>query len=85
MVLLWFEMANSPLVTENHPERGLGFMCKGCVEIKGSWLRADRVHNTSASFPDPRKPLAGRGAHVQKWQHHVSFLPSAARENSIKK
>lgn len=66
MVILWLEMANSPLVTENHPERGLGLMYKGFLEIKGSWLRADRLRNTSVSFPDPRKPLAGRGPRVQK-------------------
>lgn len=79
MVLLWFEMANSPLVTKNHPERGLGFMYKGFAEIKGSWLRADGLCDTSVSLPDPRKPLARRGPHVQKWQHHVSFLSSAAK------
>lgn len=85
MVLLWFEMANSPLVIENHPERGLRLIYKGFAEIKGSWLRAGRLRDTSASFSDPRKPLARKGPRVQKWQHHVSFLASAAGENNIKK
>lgn len=35
MVILWLEMANSPLVTENHPERGLGLMYKGFFGNKG--------------------------------------------------
>lgn len=82
MVLLWSGMANLPLVTENHPEKGLDFMSKGFEKIVGSRLRADRLCAMSVSFPDPRKPLAGRGLHAQKRQHCVSFLPSASGEKN---
>lgn len=78
-------MTSLPLVTENHPERGLDFMAKGFEKVEGSWLRADRLCAMPVSFPDPRKPLAGRGLHAQKRQHYVSFLPSATGENRIKK
>lgn len=85
MALLWFEMANSPLHIQNHPEGGLGLLHEGFAERKDICGRAGRLCHTSASSPDPGKPLAGRGPHVQKRQHRVSFLSSAARENSIEK
>lgn len=46
-------MANLPLVTENRPERGLGFMSKGFEKIVGSWLRADRLCALPVYFLTP--------------------------------
>lgn len=46
-------MANLSLVTENRPERELGFMSKGFDKIVGSWLRADRLCALPVSFLTP--------------------------------
>lgn len=46
-------MANLSLVTENRPERELGFMSKGFEKIVGSWLRADRLCAMPVSFLTP--------------------------------